>query len=55
MAKTTIVEMTGFVEWAKIFPENMDDNMEFHAATEGQFNKKLYKTLPILTKLLMKL
>ena len=42
MAKTTIVEMTGFVEWAKIFPENMDDNMEFHAATEGQFNMNFY-------------
>ena len=42
MAKTNIVEMTGFVEWAKIFPENMDDNMEFHSETQGQFNMNFY-------------
>ena len=38
MAGTKIIAMEGFASYAKIFPENMDDNMEFHAATEGQYN-----------------
>ena len=42
MAKTKIVKMTGFVEYARVFPENMDDNMEFHAKTEGQYNVNFY-------------
>lgn len=42
MAKTKIVAMTGFVEYAKVFEENMDDNMDFHAKTEGQFNMNFY-------------
>lgn len=42
MAKTKIVEMVGFVEWAKIFPQNMDDNMDFHEKTQGQFNMNFY-------------
>ena len=39
--KTTIVSMTGFVEYARIFPENMDDN-EYHEKTQGQFNVNFY-------------
>lgn len=42
MAKTTIVAMKGFVEYARVFPENMDDNMDFHAKTEGQYNVNFY-------------
>jgi hypothetical protein len=38
MAGTKIIAMEGFASYAKIFPENMDDNMEYHAATEGQYN-----------------
>jgi len=43
MAKgtTTIVSMTGFVEYARIFKEVMDDN-EYHAKTQGQFNVNFY-------------
>ena len=39
--KTTIVSMTGFVEYARIFPENMDDN-EYHEKTQGQYNVNFY-------------
>ena len=35
--KTTIVSMTGFVEYARVFPENMD-NGEYHEKTQGQYN-----------------
>lgn len=42
MAKTKIVKMTGFVEYARVFPQNMDANMEFHAKTEGQYNVNFY-------------
>lgn len=42
MAKTTTVMMTGFVEYARVFEENMDDNMDFHAKTEGQYNVNFY-------------
>lgn len=42
MAKTKIVTMTGFVEYAKVFPENMDSNMEFHGKTQGQYNMNFY-------------
>lgn len=42
MASTKFITMTGFVEYAKVFAENMDDNMDFHAATEGQFNVNFY-------------
>lgn len=38
----TIVSMNGFVEYARVFPENMDDNMDFHAATQGQYNMNFY-------------
>lgn len=41
MAKTKTVAMTGFLEYARVFPENMD-NGEFHEATEGQFNVNFY-------------
>ena len=40
--KTTIVTMTGYAEYARIFNENMDDNMEFHEKTQGQFNMNFY-------------
>ena len=39
--KTTIVTMTGFVEYARIFPENMDTN-DYHAKTQGQYNVNFY-------------
>jgi len=42
MAKTKEIKMTGFIEWAKIFTQNMDDNMEFHEKTQGQFNMNFY-------------
>ena len=42
MPKTTIVAMTGYVEYARVFTENMDDNMEFHGKTQGQFNVNFY-------------
>lgn len=34
--------MTGFLEYARVFPENMDANMEYHAKTEGQYNVNFY-------------
>ena len=39
--KTTIVSMTGFVEYARVFPDNMDDN-DYHEKTQGQFNCNFY-------------
>lgn len=39
--KTTIVSMTGFVEYARVFAENMDDN-EYHVKTQGQYNVNFY-------------
>tara|TARA_R110000868_G_scaffold89978_4_gene250107 strand:- start:1094 stop:1597 length:504 start_codon:yes stop_codon:yes gene_type:complete len=42
MTKTTFVTMRGFVEYAKVFTENMDDNMEFHEKIQGQFNVNFY-------------
>ena len=44
MTKTSYVTMRGFVEYARVFPENMDDNMDFHGKTEGQFNVNFYPT-----------
>tara|TARA_B110000858_G_scaffold198522_1_gene266162 strand:- start:1487 stop:1996 length:510 start_codon:yes stop_codon:yes gene_type:complete len=43
MAKgtTTIVTMTGFAEYARIFPGNMDDG-DFHAKTQGSYNLNFY-------------
>lgn len=43
MAKgtTTLVSMTGFVEYARVFTENMDDN-DYHEKTQGQFNVNFY-------------
>ena len=40
--KTTIIKMTGFVTYAKVFTENMDSNMDFHEKTQGQFNMNFY-------------
>jgi hypothetical protein len=42
MAKAKYVNMTGFVDYARVFPENMDDNMEYHGDTQGQFNVNFY-------------
>ena len=39
--KTTIVSMTGFVEYARVFPENMD-NGDYHEKTQGQYNCNFY-------------
>ena len=40
--QTKYFKMTGFVDYAKVFAENMDDNMDFHGATQGQFNMNFY-------------
>ena len=40
--KTKLIAMTGFVTYAKVFNENMDNNMDFHEKTEGQFNMNFY-------------
>jgi hypothetical protein len=42
MAKTKTVMMTGFVEYARVFEQNMDDNLDFHGKTEGQYNMNFY-------------
>lgn len=42
MSKTKIVAMTGYVEYAKVFEQNMDDNMDFHERTQGQYNVNFY-------------
>lgn len=39
--KTTIVSMTGFIEYARIFPQNVDDS-EYHIKTQGQYNVNFY-------------
>mgnify|MGYP003640128568 CR=1 FL=1 len=40
--KTAMVTMTGFLQYARVFTGNMDDNMEHHEKTEGQFNVNFY-------------
>ena len=40
--KTTEVAMTGFLEYARVFTGNMDDNMDYHEKTQGQFNVNFY-------------
>lgn len=42
MAKTKYITMTGFVDYAKVFTQNMDSNMDFHEKTQGQFNMNFY-------------
>ena len=42
MTQSKYVTMTGFVDYARVFTENMDTNMEYHAATEGQYNVNFY-------------
>lgn len=42
MAKSTIVTMNGSIEYARVFPDNMDTNMEYHVKTEGQYNVNFY-------------
>ena len=42
MAKTNFITMKGFVEYARVFPQNMDDNMDYHEKTEGQYNVNFY-------------
>ena len=34
--------MTGFLEYARVFTENMDANMEYHEKTQGQYNVNFY-------------
>ena len=43
-SKNIIAE--GYVEWAKIFESNFDDNMDFHEATQGQYNLNFYPDDP---------
>ena len=42
MSKTKIVAMKGYVEYARVFESNMDDNMDFHGKTQGQYNVNFY-------------
>ena len=39
--KTTLIGMTGFVEYARVFKENMD-NSDYHVKTHGQYNVNFY-------------
>ena len=39
--KTTIVSMTGFVEYAKVFPENLDTG-DFYEKTQGAYITNFY-------------
>lgn len=41
MTKSTVVKMTGYFEYARLFPENMDTG-EMHEATQGQYNVNFY-------------
>ena len=34
--------MTGFIEYARVFTENMDANMDYHEKTKGQYNVNFY-------------
>lgn len=36
------IQAEGTIEYARIFEENFDDNMDFHEATKGQFNMNFY-------------
>lgn len=40
--KTKYLTFTGYIKYARIFPEYYDDNLDFHAKTEGQFNCNFY-------------
>jgi len=42
MAMTRNVIAEGTVEYARIFADNFDDNMDFHENTRGQFNMNFY-------------
>tara|TARA_R110000764_G_scaffold186538_1_gene271929 strand:- start:335 stop:844 length:510 start_codon:yes stop_codon:yes gene_type:complete len=42
MANTTVIAMTGFIEYARVFTDNMDANMDFHEKTKGQYNVNFY-------------
>lgn len=39
---TKSIQAEGFVEYARVFEENYDDNMDFHEATKGQFSMNFY-------------
>jgi len=43
MAKgtTTLIGMSGYVEYARVFKENMDDS-DYHVKTQGQYNVNFY-------------
>lgn len=36
------IQAEGTIEYARIFQENFDDNMEYHESTKGQFNMNFY-------------
>jgi len=40
MASTKFITMTGYVEYAKIFEQNMDDNLDFRE-DPGSVQRKL--------------
>lgn len=40
--KAKFVTMTGYVDYARVFTQNMDDNMEYHEETQGQYNVNFY-------------
>lgn len=40
--KTKELAMTGYLQYARVFPGNMDDNMEYHEKTQGQYNCNFY-------------
>jgi len=40
MATTKIITMTGYVEYARVFEENMDDNADFNRSEERSVGKE---------------
>jgi len=38
---TTLIGMIGYVEYARVFKENMDDS-DYHVKTQGQYNVNFY-------------
>jgi len=40
--KTKYLTFTGYIKYARIFMEYYDDNLDFHAKTDGQFNCNFY-------------
>ena len=40
--KTQIVTMTGYLQYARVFEGNRDDNMQYHEMVQGQYNTNFY-------------